>query len=99
MSFIDLTELQSEDFSVLMHYDLAGLIQRFLPLDIEIEDVYCEILRHAKWAICVGVFRTRQIVNVIIGFNFLGTQFVLKSTSPRVGSCWMSRRMLNELLF
>ncbi|HIE1099724.1 hypothetical protein [Stenotrophomonas sp. BIO128-Bstrain] len=72
MSFIDLTELQSEDFSVLMHYDLAGLIQRFLPLDIEIEDVYCEILRHAEWAICVGVFRTRQIVNVIIGFNFFG---------------------------
>lgn len=72
MSFIDLTELQSEDFSVLMHYDLAGLIQRLLPLDIEIEDVYCEILRHAKWAICVGVLRTRQIVNAIIGFNFFG---------------------------
>lgn len=72
MSFIDLTELQSEDFSVLMHCDLAGLIQHFLPLDVEIEDAYCEIMRHAKLAICVGVLRTRQIVNVIIGFNFFG---------------------------
>ncbi len=72
MSFIDLTELQSADFSVLMHYDLASLIQRFLPQDVEIEDAYCEILRHAKSAICVGVLRTRKIVNVIIGFDFFG---------------------------
>jgi hypothetical protein len=72
MSFIDLTELQSEDFSVLMHNDLAHLIQRFLPLNVEIEDAYCEIMRHAKWAICVGVLRTRQIVGVNIGFDFFG---------------------------
>ncbi len=72
MSFIDLTEVQSEDFSVLMHHDLAHIIQRFLPLDVEIEDAYCEIMRQAKWAICVGVLRTRQIVNAIIGFNFFG---------------------------
>ena len=72
MSFIDLTELQSADFSVLMQHDLAHLIQRFLPLDVEIEDAYREIMRHAKLAICMMAFRTRQIVNVIIGFNFFG---------------------------
>jgi Tfp pilus assembly ATPase PilU len=72
MSSIDLTELQSADFSVLMHHDLAHIIQRLLPLDVEIEDAYCEIMRHAKWVICVGVLRTRQIVGVNIGFDFFG---------------------------
>jgi len=72
MSFIDLTELQSADFSVLMQHDLAHLIQRFLPLDVEIEDAYREIMRHAKLAICMMAFRTREISDVIIGVDLFG---------------------------